>query len=256
MNNKTIILNNGIEMPILGFGVDTLKGDEVVKSVTAAIEAGYRMIDTASLYRNEKEVGIAINDCINRGIVKREDLFVVSKAPYFFPGFNETLQGYETSLKNLNLEYLDMYMLHHPYREYSSWQKEIVSSYAALEKLYEDKRIRAIGVCNFSYPFTDILFSCYKYIPQVNQIEVHPEHQYLGAVSLFKEKGIQIVAWSALNKGRIIKNETIKELSKKYNKTEAQIAIRWNIQKGNAVLIRSTDENRIKSNTYRANAPR
>ncbi len=249
MTNQTehyVTLNNGVKMPIIGFGVDTLKGDDVIKSVVLAIKNGYRLIDTAQVYGNEKEVGIAIKQCIDEGFVKREDLFISTKAPYFFPGYEDTLEGYEESLLNLGLDYIDLYLLHHPYREYATWQKEIVSSWKALENLYKNKKVRAIGVCNFSYPYYDVLLHCYKVKPAINQIEVNPQYKYSKNVEITKQNGIQVVAWSALNKGHIVNEPTIKELAKKYNKTEAQIALKWNIQQGNAVLTRSTKEQRIK----------
>ena len=246
---KDLILNNGNTMPRLGIGCDTLKGDDVINSVIAGIKAGYRMIDTASLYRNEKEVGIAIQQCINDGIVQRQDLFISSKAPYFFPGYQETLDGYKHSLENLGLDYLDLYLLHHPYREYFSWQKEIVHSWQAMEYLYKTGLVKNIGVCNFSWPYFDVLLNACEILPQINQIEVHPEFQYKDAVELSKHNGIQVVAWSALNKGHILSNEVIIEIANKLGKSPAQVAIRWNLQKENAVLIRSTKPERLKANS-------
>lgn len=236
-------------MPRLGLGVDTLHGQECINSVIWAIENGYRLIDTASCYRNEKEVGIAIKNCIDRGIVKREDLFITSKAPYHMPGYDNTIEGYEQSCKNLGLEYLDLYLLHSPYWNSFSWRDDIISSWKALIDLYKKKRVRAIGVANFTWPASNnVLETSGLMLPHVNQFEMHPQHQNLFATEWCKKNNIQPESWGTLNQGRLFNSELLEELANKYHKTIPQIVIRWNIQKGNSCLVRSTKKERIKSN--------
>ena len=247
MKYKT--LSNGVLMPTIGLGVDTLKGDDVIKSVISAIESGVRLIDTASCYKNEKEVGIAINECIKRGIVKREELFICSKAPYHQPGYENTLNGYQRSLKLLNLDYLDLYLLHSPYWNSSTWKSDIIESWKALCFLYESGQCRAIGCCNFnSRLFLDVLETSTLLLPHVIQVECHPQHQNNDCRRWCNENNVQFQSWGTLNQGRVFKSQLLKEIANKYNKSISQIAIRWNIQKGNSCLFRSTKTERIKEN--------
>ena len=248
MQNKFVTLNNGINMPTLGIGTAYINGDDVIYSVTQAIINGYRLIDTATLYRNEKEVGIAIKKCIDDGIVQRSDLFITSKAPFFSPGYKETIDGYYKSLENLQLEYLDLYLLHHPYMQYTNFQDHIVKSYSALEWLYKNGKVKNIGVSNFWGYFCETLYHSAEIMPQVNQIELNPYNQDRDTVNFALNHGIQIQSWGAVNQGRGFDSEIIKNIAKQHNKSIAQVAIRWNIQKGNAVLVRSTNNERIKEN--------
>lgn len=247
--DKNIVLSNDVKMPRLGLGVDTLHGDECINSVIWAIENGYRLIDTASCYYNEKEVGIAIKNCIDRGIVKREDLFITSKAPYHMPGIEDTINGYELSLKNLGLDYLDLYLIHSPYWNSFTWKEDIISTWKGMIKLYEEKKVRAIGVANFNSGLaTDVMATSSLMLPHVNQFELHPQHQNKFAAAWCHKNNVQIEAWGTLNQGRLFDSKIMESLAKKYNKDIAQIAIRWTLQKGNCALVRSTKLERIKSN--------
>lgn len=246
---KNLQLSNGVNMPRLGLGVDTLHGKECINSVIHAIEYGYRMIDTASCYNNEKEVGKAISECIKAGIVKREDLFITSKAPYHIPGYKETIEGYEHSLQNLGLDYLDLYLIHSPYWNSFSWKSDIIYTWEGMIELYTEKRVRSIGVANFNSGLSkDVMATSGLMLPHINQFEIHPQHQNKETVSWCKKHNIQPQAWGTLNQGRLFDSKILKEIADKYNKSVPQIAIRWNIQKGDSALVRSTKEERIKSN--------
>lgn len=248
MKYKFITLNNGKLCPTLGFGVAYIKGNTVIDSVIKAIETGYRLIDTAALYRNEKEVGIAIKKCIESGIVQRQDLFITSKAPFFNPGYQETIDGYYKSLENLQMEYLDLYLLHHPFMQYANFQEHIARSYDALEYLYKNQKVKNIGVSNFWGYFCEVLYNYAEVVPQVNQIELHPYNQDRDTVKFCVEHKTQIQSWGGANQGRLFDSQIMQEIGKRYDKTVVQVAIRWNIQKGNSVLVRSTNTERIKEN--------
>lgn len=248
MINDFIELSNGVKMPVFGFGTDYLKGQEVIDAVVNAIKTGYRAIDTAAIYKNEKEIGQAIKQCIDEGLIKREDLFIITKAHWFFPGYEETLRSCEESLKNLGLDYIDLFLLHHPYSEWPSWRKDIAYSWRAMEELYNAGKVRAIGISNFRWPYFDPAFNSGKILPMVHQIELHPQYKNEESAAPCRERNIKIMAWSPLNKGKVLEDETIKALAEKYGKTPAQIALRWNVQKGNAVLVRSSKADRIYSN--------
>lgn len=245
--DKWTSLNNGVKIPILGIGTDVIKGDDVIFSVTKAIENGYRLIDTASLYRNEKEVGIAIKNCIDRGIVKREDLFISTKAPYFFPGEVNTIQGIEESLTNLQLDYVDLYLLHHVYM-YTDYQRVIPETWRAMEQIYEMGKARSIGVCNYFGQFCDVLYNSAKIFPHINQFEYHPQHQNKEILEWCRKYNTQPMSWGTLNQGRLFNSQVMEEIAQKHNKSIAQVAIRWNLQKGHVALVRSTKEERLKSN--------
>lgn len=248
MKCKFVTLNNGNLFPVLGFGTAYMNGDIVIDSVVKAIETGYRLIDTAHLYRNEREVGVAIKKCIENGIVQRKDLFITSKAPFFNPGYRETIDGYYTSLENLQLEYLDLYLLHHPFMQYANFQEHIVRSYDALEYLYKNKKVKNIGVSNFWGYFCEVLYNYAEVIPQVNQIELHPYHQDIDTVNFCTKRQTQIQSWGGANQGRLFDSKAMQEIGTKYRKSIVQVAIRWNIQKGNCVLVRSTNVARINEN--------
>lgn len=244
-----VLLNNGVKIPRLGFGCDRLKGDEVISAVTKAIELGYRLFDTAHLYCNETEVAIAIRNCIDRGIVKREDIFITSKAPFHLPGYQQTLDGFEESLKNFKkggIDSIDMYLLHSPYWDYFDWKEKVIDSYRALETLYSYKKLKAIGYCNFyDVNFIDRIAKVY---PQIHQFECNPQRQNKRLCAAGKEYNIQSEAWGPLNQGRLFDSDIIKKIADKYGKTVAQVALRWNLQLGNVVLVRSSNLQRIEEN--------
>ena len=234
----TITLNNQIQMPAFGLGVFKMgDGTPVKNAVRSALRYGYRLIDTAALYGNEQGVGQAIND----SGIKREQLFVTSKVWNSDHGYEATLKAYDTSLKQLQMDYLDLYLIHWPVpgRYTETWK--------ALLKLYSEKRVKAIGVSNFQIHHLQDLFAISDVMPAVNQVELHPllAQQELRAFCL--EHNIAVQAWSPLMRGRL-DLPLFKELATKYGKSEANIVLRWHNQKGIAVIPKSVHDYRIRDN--------
>lgn len=236
---KNVKLNNGVEMPILGFGVYLIPDyDECKRAVLDALETGYRLIDTASAYFNEKAVG----DAIKESGINRKELFITTKLWHTDSGYEKTKKGFEASMEKLQLDYLDLYLIHQPFGDYyGSWR--------AMEELLENKKVRAIGVCNF-YPdrFLDLV-EHNKIVPAVNQIEIHPLFQREYDESIMKPYGTQMEAWSPLVRGeKILDNETLKNIGAKYGKTPAQVILRWLIQRNIIVIPKSVHKERIIEN--------
>ncbi len=233
-------LRNGVKMPMEGFGVFQVPEVAVCEqAVHSALAAGYRLIDTAAAYLNEKAVGAAIR----KSCVPREEIFVTTKLWIQDYGYESTKKAFQNSLDNLGLEYIDLYLLHQPVSDYySSWR--------ALEELYEAGKIRAIGVCNF-YPdrLADLCLNA-KIAPMVNQVELHPFFAQSGALENMKEFGVQPQAWAPLAEGKfgIFTNPVLTGIGQKYGKTAAQIALRWNIERGVIIIPKSTHEERIHEN--------
>jgi len=226
-------------MPYLGLGVYLAKeGGEVENAVGRALEAGYRHIDTASAYQNETGVGAAVR---NSGLDRRE-VFVTSKVWNSDQGYESTLRAFDRSLDRLGLEYLDLYLVHWPvkgkYRE--TWR--------ALEQLYRDGRVRAIGVSNFLRHHLEDLLGSADIVPMVNQMEFHPWLVQQSLLDYCREKEIQYEAWSPLMQGAIVRVPEISEIARNYGKTEAQVVLRWNLQKGVATIPKSSNPERIKAN--------
>ena len=237
---QTVILNNGIEMPILGFGVYQIT-DAVVceNSVLDAINAGYRLIDTASAYGNEEAVGKSIK----RSGIARKELFVTTKLWIKDAGYEKAKKAFETSLKNLNLDYLDLYLIHQPFGDiYGAWQ--------AMEDLYRKGEIRAIGVSNFQPDRIMDLIIFNNVVPAINQIETHPFNQQIETQKFLAENNVQIESWGPFAEGRndLFKNEVLTLIGKKYNKSVAQIVIRWLIQRGVVAIPKSVRKERIIEN--------
>lgn len=235
-----IKLNNGVEMPMLGFGVFQVTGaPECEKAVSEALAAGYRLVDTASVYGNEQAVGTAI---LKSGL-PREELFVTTKVWISESGYERTKRAFEASLDRLELEYLDLYLIHMPFGDYyGSWR--------ALEEFYEAGKIRAIGVCNFAPDrLTDLCHSA-KVIPAVNQVEMHPFTQQAEAIDVMRELSVQAEAWGPFAEGRngLFENETLAAIGRKYEKTIAQVVLRWHIQRGAVVIPKSVHKERIAVN--------
>lgn len=237
---KTVKLNNGVEMPILGFGVYQINDQQVCEeSVVEAIKAGYRLIDTAAIYGNEEAVGRAIKRC---GI-KREELFITTKLWINDAGYEKAKKAFETSLKKLGLDYLDLYLIHQPYGDvYGSWR--------AMEELYKEGKIKAIGVSNFEPDRLIDLILNNKVVPAVNQIETHPFCQQIKAGEYLKEKQVQLESWGPFAEGKnnLFSNETMKKIAAKYNKSIAQVILRWLIQRGIVCIPKSTHKERIIEN--------
>ncbi|WP_028538940.1 MULTISPECIES: aldo/keto reductase [Paenibacillus] len=238
-----VTLNNGVQMPWLGLGVFKAKeGEEVVQAVKAAIRAGYRSIDTASAYRNEEGVGQGVREALQENGLQRKDVFITSKVWNSDQGFETTLKSFDDSLKRLGLDYLDLFLVHWPVKG------KYKETYRALEKVYAEGKVRAIGVSNFQIHHLEDLLSEAKVVPAVNQVEFHP---YLTQKELLRyctEKGIQLEAWSPLGQGHLLEHELLKGIASKYGKTVAQIILRWDVQLGVVTIPKSIREARIIEN--------
>jgi len=237
---QKIKLNNGIEMPVIGYGVFQVDPDITQKCVEEALEAGYRLIDTASAYNNEEAVGLAIK---NSGI-KREELFVTSKAFIHETGYENTKIAFDRTLKKLGFDYLDLYLIHQPFADY-------FGSYRAMIELYNEGKIKAIGISNFlSDRVMDLCYSFKDVIPAVNQIELHPYYQREDELKILKEYNIQPQAWAPFAEGMngLFKNPVLSKIAQVHEKSVAQIALRWNIQRGVAVIPKSTHKERMIEN--------
>ena len=237
---QKVKLNNGVEMPILGFGVFQITdAAECERSVVDAIETGYCLIDTAASYLNEEAVGRGIK----RSGVAREELFITTKLWIQKNGYEGTKRAFENSLKRLQLDYLDLYLIHQPYGDvYGEWH--------AMEDLYQEKKIRAIGVANFQPDRIMDLMIHNKIIPAVNQIEVNPFNQQADAQTFLRENNIQVEAWAPFAEGRnnIFKNELLLSIAAKYKKSVAQAILRWVSQRGIIVLSKSVRKERMMEN--------
>ncbi|MFD1738107.1 aldo/keto reductase [Bacillus salitolerans] len=226
-------------MPWLGFGVFKVEeGEEVVSSVKSAIRHGYRSIDTAAIYRNEEGVGLAIR----QSGVPREELFIATKVWNKAQGYESTLAAFEKSMNKLELEYIDLYLIHWPVAG------KYKDTWKALEKLYVEGKVRAIGVSNFQIHHLQDLLATAEVKPMVNQVEFHPHLTQQELHTFCKQEGIQLEAWSPLKHGELITEPTIVELSKKYEKTPAQVILRWDLQNEVVTIPKSTNEHRIMEN--------
>ena len=249
--DKKLTLSNGVGIPILGFGTYKMEDDEIVlNSVREAIKAGYRHIDTASFYKNEENVGNGIREGMKHTGLKRKDIFVTTKVWNTEQGYENTLNAFNNSLQRLNMDYVDLYLIHWPVtKDYAdTWQSRIKETWKAMEKLYKEGKIRAIGVSNFLVHHLEELMSSCEIKPMVNQIEFHPGHNQKETVEFCKKHKIVVEAWSPLGRGVILENEFLLEIAKKYNRTIAQICLRWIIQQDIAALPKSVTLERIKSN--------
>lgn len=233
-------LNNGIEMPLISFGVYQIPKEDTKRCVLDAIKSGYRGIDTAQSYFNESEVGDAIVECG----VPREELFITTKVWIDHYGYEECKASVEESLRKLKTDYLDLCLLHQPFSDY-------YGAYRALEDLYAVGKIKAIGVSNF-YPdrLTDICMFDRKVIPAVNQVEVNPYNAQWFAQENMEKHGVKMEAWAPFGEGRnnLFTNETLVSIGKKYNKSSAQVMLRWLIQRGVIVACKSTHIERMQEN--------
>ncbi|TDS14213.1 diketogulonate reductase-like aldo/keto reductase [Maribacter caenipelagi] len=237
---KNRILNNGVEMPILGFGIFQINDlKECEQSVLNAIEVGYRLIDTAASYGNEEAVGKAIQ----KSGVAREELFITTKLWIQSNGYEGTKKAFLESLDKLQLDYLDLYLIHQPYGDvYGSWR--------AMEELYKEGRIRVIGVSNFHPDRVMDLIIHNEITPAVNQIETHPFHQQLESHKFLEEQKIQIESWGPFAEGKndLFSNELLSGIGKKYNKTIAQVVLKWLTQRGVVAIPKSVRKERMKEN--------
>lgn len=236
----SVTLNNGVAMPLLGFGVFQIAdAEECERSVSEALRAGYRLVDTAAAYGNEEAVGNAIK----RSGVAREELFVTTKLWIQDAGYERAKQAFERSLQRLQLEYLDLYLIHQPFGDvYGAWR--------AMEELYRDGRIRAIGVSNFQPDRLMDLIVHNQVPPAVNQIETHPFNQQIETQQFLQENNVQIESWGPFAEGKhnIFQNELLRSIADKYQKTVAQVILRWLTQRGVVAIPKSVRKERIEEN--------
>ena len=233
-------LNNGVEMPILDFGVYQIPREETKRCVLDAINAGFRAIDTAQSYFNEAEVG----DAIKESGIPREEFFITTKIWIDNYGYEKCKASVKESLKKLKTDYIDLVLLHQPFSDY-------YGAYRALEELYEEGKIRAIGVSNF-YPdrLADMCLFGRKVVPAVNQVETNPLNQQVKAQENMEKYGVHIEAWAPFGEGKnnMFSNPTLVEIGKKYNKSVAQVILRWLIQRGVIIACKSTHKERMEEN--------
>jgi 2,5-diketo-D-gluconate reductase A len=238
---ETVTLNNGVAMPRLGFGVFLVPPDEVVEPVRTALEAGYRLIDTARLYGNEEGVGRAIRE----SGVPRDDVFVTTKVWNSDQGYDSTLRAFDDSLRLLGLDVLDLYLIHWPAPALDRY----VDTWRAMERVYAEGRVRAIGVSNFTAAHLDRLRRECDVVPAVNQVELHPGLTQVELRAAHDELGIVTQAWSPLGRGHgLLDDDAVLALADRHGRTPAQVVLRWHLQLGNVVIPKSVHAGRIREN--------
>ncbi|MFC5450584.1 aldo/keto reductase [Paenibacillus aestuarii] len=239
----TTKLHNDVTMPWLGLGVFKVEeGPGLVNAVKHAIRHGYRSIDTAAIYGNETSVGQAIHEAMQENGIAREELFITSKVWNADLGYESTLAAYQTSLDKLGLDYLDLYLIHWPVKG------KYKEAWRALETLYREGRVRAIGVSNFQIHHLEDVMKDAEIKPMVNQVEFHPLLTQQDLLSFTKEHHIQLEAWSPLMQGQLLDNPVLTAIAAKYRKSVAQIILRWDLQHGVVTIPKSTKEHRINEN--------
>ncbi|MEV6909430.1 aldo/keto reductase [Amycolatopsis sp. NPDC051071] len=236
----SVVLNNEVAIPQLGFGVWQVPAGDTAKVVGTAIEAGYRSIDTAASYRNEAGVG----DAIRAAGVPRDELFITTKLPNSGHGYDAALRAFDASLAELGLDRVDLYLIHWP----MPTRGKYVETWRALEKIYADGRARAIGVSNFHAPHLKRLFDETGIVPAVNQVELHPRLQQKALREFHAEHGIVTEAWSPLAQGSLLSDATLTALAAKYGKSPAQLVLRWHLQLGTVAIPKSVTPSRIREN--------
>ncbi|MCK1981611.1 MULTISPECIES: aldo/keto reductase [Peribacillus] len=240
----TTTLHNGVKMPWFGLGVFKVEeGPELVNAVKVAIKHGYRSIDTAAIYENEEGVGQGIREGLKEAGISREDLFVTSKVWNADLGYESAIAAYEKSLKKLGLEYLDLYLIHWPV------EGKYKEAWRALETLYKEGKVKAIGVSNFQIHHLKDLMADAEVKPMVNQVECHPRLTQKEVQAFCKEQGIQLEAWSPLMQGELLDNEVLQAIATKHGKSVAQVILRWDLQNGIVTIPKSTKEHRIIENS-------
>lgn len=242
ISKKGFVLENGVELPFMGFGTYLVKEESILLE---ALQAGYRHLDTARRYENEKEVGRAMK---NSGLPRRE-IFLTSKVWKTELGYDKTLRSFEASLKDLDVNYLDMYLIHWPMpHPGADWKPLVAESWKALERLYEEGAVRAIGVCNFLPQHLLHLMKNANTMPMVDQLEFHPGYPQHATTAFCQSHGIQAEAWSPLGRGKLLEEPLILELAKKYGKSPAQICLRFCLQNNILPLPKSSSPERMRAN--------
>jgi methylglyoxal/glyoxal reductase len=237
-SQEKVILNNGVSMPMLGLGVYGMHGDQAVDCATEALKIGFRMIDTAAMYRNEREIGKALK----RSGLDRREVFVTTKVDNQDQGYDATLRAFDASLKEIESDFVDLYLIHWPVK---TKRKQ---TWKALEKIYFDKRTRAIGVANYLLPFLREMEEYAGVVPAVNQVEFSPFLLQESLLEFCQTKKIQLQAYSPLVRGRKLKDPKLVEIAKKYHKSPAQIILRWDIQMGVSPIPKSSNPQRLREN--------
>lgn len=238
MVEKFMLLSNGVKIPSIGFGTYKSGDDEeTAKIIKNALNLGYKMIDTASFYNNE----VGIGNGIKESGIDRKDIFIVTKLWNDDHGYENTIEAFNKSLNNLQVDYIDLYLIHWP-------NKLNAETWRAFEHLYETGKVKAIGVCNFKVEHLEDLKKTAKIMPMVNQVEIHPFSTKNNIIKYCKDNNIKVVAWSPISRGRVLSNELMIDLSQKYKKSIVQIVLRWHMQKGVIPIPKSSNENRIKEN--------
>jgi diketogulonate reductase-like aldo/keto reductase len=242
---STQVLHNGFKIPLLGFGTYKMHDDDIKAPILTALEAGYRLIDTAAIYGNESGIGAAIKTF---GIPK-EEVFITTKVWNEDQGYESTLKSFNSSLERLQMDYVDLYLIHWPFINWETKEHKRKETWAGLEQIYSSGKAKAIGVCNFAIKHLEEMKSYAKVLPMVNQFEMHPFYLQPKLLEYCKENQIITQSWSPLTQNKRLRDVRITAIAQKYNKTNAQILLRWNLQHDSIVIPKSTHLERIKENT-------